>query len=194
MPRTHRCARDAPSLLTKALGGISLLGDMSTLPPRSGPWNLSDMIKANEPALLRNSFGSRQWTWHALRDLLAGDTLEKAIHLVGGHAYYVPDPRAALDPFMYYHVPQRRRDVRAESMLDDLARAAEAKSNSSSSSSSSILHFGAIPDGLREALHPHDELLYADADALRRAEQFTWLSSPGVRTHTHFECVPRALP
>ena len=117
-----------------------------------------------------------------MRDLLAGDILRDVVRLsLDDHPYVVPDQRAALDPFISYHLPQRIRDMPAESVLSDLARTEAA-----------TVHFGAIPDGFREALHPDDEVLYATEEAFRRAEQFTWLSSPGVRTHTHFECAPGA--
>ena len=132
-----------------------------------------------------------------------GDTLDNVIHTTQYH-YIVPDARAALDPLVRYHVPQRvLHNVSAVALLSEMAALEEmaqpdddaadplARRRFWREQGHRTVHFGGVPDALKEALESEDESensqLYASDDDEKRARQFMWLSSPSVRTHTHFD-------
>lgn len=49
-----------------------------------------------------------------------------------------------------------------------------------------LLHFDTIPFALEPALRPQEPLYVSTYDSRQRM-QYMWLSSPGMRTHTHFD-------
>ena len=53
--------------------------------------------------------------------------------------------------------------------------------------SAHAIHFDSIPPALRSALQPHAGALYTSGFDAGEALQYMWLSSPGLRTHTHFD-------
>ena len=206
MPSTHadtmygrrRCDRTAPPLLqpygAAAHGDVAALGQTKVLAPRFGePIDAAALVKADEPALLRDTgWAPRQWTWAGVRAVLTGTMLEGVIRTTEHH-YLVPDSRAALDPWVRYHEPHELRRLRAETLIDELSAAEGSNSNASTYSRRSwrsarrrTAYFSVVPEAMRVELQPQAPL-YATKDDQKKGQQFLWLSSPGMRTHTHFD-------
>lgn len=210
----RRCDRSAPPLLNPHptsnvhVGGAAVV-QKSILEPRKGErLDAAALASMNEPALLRDvsdwAPAQRRWSWTDVRRLLAGTVLADVAH-IADHHYLVPDARAALDPWVRYHEPHVRRDINAGAVIDELSAAAELMNNRSRACAGNrecdsdadrrawwrsarrrTVHFSRVPEALRAALEPQAALYATEADRAN-GQQFTWLSSPGVRTHTHFD-------
>ena len=50
-----------------------------------------------------------------------------------------------------------------------------------------LVWFGGVPAPLKPLLQPADARLYATSWDAKQGMQYAWLSSPGMRTHTHFD-------
>ena len=197
-----RCERSAPPLLLRgpvANGDIDILSRVHRLQPRNELLNMADLIAEDEPILLQTSWppaAPQHWSWPRVRQLLAGHTFRDVVRTDHYH-YLVPDPRAPLEPLVDYHVPQQFLNLTAERILDELAAVDGASSLDKGTDSAAFrrswrttgqrtISFSRVPEALKSALGT-DESLYATKDDAEVGSQFVWLSSPGVRTHTHFD-------
>ena len=203
-----RCsAREAPLFTSNPeLPGEdeeALLASVRTLEPvqwdRTTPF-VQSFTQAGKPALLRGTvvdgWAARNWTWEHLRRLHAGQTLVDVLE-TDGHHYLSPDKKAAFEPLLRYHVPQRWRNMSADTFFDvmDAAQArfeAEGYERTAAvralwrAGGARYVHFAPVEGAMTHDVEPR-ELLFADKEDLRNGMQSVWVSTPGVRTHTHFD-------
>ena len=214
--RRHRCERDVQPLLASAPthafqgGDEEALAKVSELSPTFELLDVPELVLRNEPVLLRDAWPqAKGWTWGRVRNALAGHELKGIIRMRShDYRYAVPDHKAALDPLLWYEAA-RAQNLSAEVVIDELAAAAarseemEALSTTSwlspaervrrrstwRDTGSRLLHFDGVPPQLGADLGHATELgvLYASEFDQRHAMQYAWLSSPGLRTHTHFD-------
>lgn len=181
----------------------ALLGRVRSLPARqwerSRPF-VSELIAANEPALLRGTvvdgWAARSWSWERLSQLHAGHTMVDVLQS-DGHLYVMPDKKAALEPLLRYHLPHTVQDMSADAffgaMRESQARHDEQGYNRTAAvrarwrqHGQRLVHFANVSEVLAAEMEPR-ELLFHDGGDLDKAMQYMWVSSPGVRTHTHFD-------
>ena len=203
-----RCSASSEPLLAvnRSLPGENeeqLLGRVRTLEPvhwdRTTPF-VPALTQASEPALLRgtvvDSWAARYWTWGRLRQLHAGQTLVDVMQS-DSHLYLVPDTKAALEPLLRHHVPHRMRNMSAPAFFNemDVAQARHDVHGYERTASGRaawrrggrrLVHFAAVAGALSRDLEPRS-LLFADKEDEKKSMQYLWLSTPGVRTHTHFD-------
>ena len=206
---TGRCAADEVPMITRraGVGDEAALGRVTPLQAlaweRERPF-IDEAVAGGAPVLLRGTvvdgWAGRAWTWARLRELHRGRTLDGV--QTGAHVYLEPDTTAALRPRL--HTPQRAANWSADALFGaleaaerDMAAAGGSYNPGSAAArrewrartegyDRGLLHFGAVPDALAAELQPGNLLYLTAADAAARM-QYTWMSSPGLRTHTHFD-------
>lgn len=182
----------------------ALLGRVRTLKPVHWDRTTSfvpGLTEAMQPALLRgtvvDSWAAREWTWERLRQLHAGQTLVDVMQS-DSHLYLVPDTKAALQPLLQHHVPHRMRNMSAAAFFDEM-EIEQARHDATGYERTAagraawrrggrrLVHFAAVGSGaLSRELEPRS-LLFSNAEDEKKSMQYVWLSTPGVRTHTHFD-------
>ena len=203
---------DPPAREEAALGSVARLRPQhsSILQPSA-----QELIEGRQPVLLRgtaiDSWPARNWTWDSLAPLLQGELFVDVTHTDG---MYVPvDMTAALEPLLRFPVEHELRNLSADDFfaaVDNVRRREEKQGQRSASgnaesaaaakdaagarrgwraSGQRLVHFGEVPQRLQAALEPQ-EWLYPQADDAAARMQYMWLSTPGVRTHTHFDSDP----
>ena len=185
--------------------GESLLARVGTLQSRS--WadagNLAALAAAREPALLHggaiDKWGARQWDWAALASRM-GEGAQLSVSESESHRYAPIDADAPLRPLLPPSAPlATERNWSAAALFGRMAEleAELAASGAYERSPSSrtrwrrahapgLVHFGDVPPLMRSALEPQDFLYLRATDRSARMQSM-WVSSPGVRTHTHFD-------
>ena len=203
-----RCSASSEPLLAlnRSLPGENeeaLLHRVRTLEPlhwdQTTPF-VQELAEAGEPALLRgtvvDSWVARDWTWERLRKLHAGQVLVDVMQS-DSHLYLVPDTKAALEPLLQHHVPHRMRNMSAAAFFDEMDAAkkrhdVDGYERTAASRAAwrrggqRLVHFAAVTGALSRELEPRS-LLFANAQDEKKSMQYVWLSTPGVRTHTHFD-------
>ena len=212
--RRHFCYREQAPLLVPAVssqtGEEEALASVLELTPS---WTddldaTNLMAEADGPVLLRRRWkGGIGWSWPRLRHLLAGQVLTGVIDTTE-HQYLPPDATAAMAPLLTSigtarFGAQRVHNRSAESVIDELEAAAARCPDEDDRCASrearlsrrrvwraagrrSTVHFDAVPEAVRRALQPQEALYASEFDA-EQGLQYAWLSTPGMRTHTHFD-------
>jgi len=186
-----------------ALGGVEALPAVqsATRTPSA-----RDLIDGARPVLLRgtavDNWPARRWTWESLESLLDEEDFADVV-LTNGSVYAPVDVKAALEPLLRYPSAHETRNmsgreffraVEASRAQHERQAAATATDTGSESSTRRgwrrrLVHFGEVPRRMRAALEPQ-EWLYPHPDDAAARMQYVWLSTPGVRTHTHFDSDP----
>ena len=205
---TGRCAADEVPMITRSAG----VGDEAALgrvtPLQALAWErerqfIDEAVAGGAPVLLRGTvvdgWAGRAWTWARLRELHRGRTLDGV--QTGAHVYLEPDTTAALRAAAHAAARgqlERRRALRraggggarhgggGRQLRRLIVRRRGASGARAPGYDRGLLHFGAVPDALAAELQPGNLLYLTAADAAARM-QYTWMSSPGLRTHTHFD-------
>ena len=195
-----------PTPKCAASSGEAALGRVEEMTARHGSGvSAESLVAAAEPALLRGTavdgWPARRWSWEHLRAALEGTPLAGVVSTTG-HLYLQPDAKAALAELSRETLETRPPHSTANlSAADFFARAtpqtaalgpdllSDAARRSRRSSPERLVHFGAVPEALKPQLG-ETGWLYTSTEDEKRAMQYTWLSTPGVRTHTHFDSDP----
>ena len=164
-----------------------------------------------------DTWPARSWTWNSLAPLLEGEQFVDVTHTVG--SMYLPaDRKAALDPLLNYPELHEVKNMSANAFfaaVEETRRLHEERPSTKDggdaggeggrggvdwtgprgalkgwrSSGKRLVYFGDVPLQMRDSLEPQ-EWLYPHADDAEARMQYLWLSTPGVRTHTHFDSDP----
>ena len=188
-----------------AVGDEAALASVIELLPSSKLLDAADLAKTDEPALLPGAWppATRGWSWARLREQFGASTLVDVV-LTPEHHYMPSDTRAVLRPLLQYEAPYTSRNMSAARVLDMLEATEAMQQRTAGGASSSrafwrsgggsaalggrrLVWHGPLPALLRAELEPHAASLYASAFDHREGLQGMWFSSPGMRTHTHFD-------
>ena len=191
------------------------LASVAELPASNGRLVAEDLIQSSEPVLLRGAFASSTTTWAELSEEMRGDELA-SVTLTHNHHYMPSDATALLHPFVQsYHAPHMVHNLSAELVLNGLGElalmgyhggaVANARANETARrrefwrcsggqqlqqqrpfGGRRLIWFGDMPK-LKAKLERKSAVLYASAFDAKAGLQSAWLSSPGARTHTHFD-------
>ena len=153
--------------------------------------------RAAHPVLLRGTvvdgWASRAWTWARLRELLRRtldgvQTGACTSSPYGGRAAAAAAHAAALGQLERRRALRRaggggaRRGGDGRQLRPGIGGGAARVARAHRGLRQGLLHFGAVPDALAAELQQGNLLYLTAADAAARM-QYTWMSSPGLRTH-----------
>jgi len=150
----------------------------------------ADAVRRGQPVVYRaktlqhNTLGSWEaynWTYVSLQEKLSGVMLANTtVAMHGMPTLHSPDPVAPLGPYFRIHSSQHSVAMGAPELVARMRAADQGEAVPATG------YLGPIPSLLARALQPNQELFVAEEDA-QEEEQSLWLSSKGVRTHTHFD-------
>lgn len=205
----HRCDADATPMLhpdPKAPhSGEAALHSTTEVRKRAWrpDWAFTDRVVETEtPIVLHGTivdlWDSRNWTWEHLQELYAGETV-KDVELTEGHLFMKPDAKAPLGTLFRYHLPLRLYDMDGSELftrMEEIQRRYESMGSPETlteemrkvwrTTGQRLGTFTTMPNRVVKELQPEDWLYVTHRD-LREARQLLWVTSPGIRTHTHFD-------
>ncbi|KAL3916326.1 MAG: hypothetical protein SGPRY_006867 [Prymnesium sp.] len=187
-----------------ALSSITpLLPQLSLTPTPSA----AELIANRQPTLLKGTtvdiWPASSWSWRMLSSVLANESLAGVASL-HGHLYAPVDKRAALDPLLRYPSTHELKNMSGSEFFRAVEQAGEESTHASyrhsplssagshrgwRASKQRLVHFSEVPSRIRKFLEPQ-EWMYPHSDDAKARMQYMWLSTPGVRTHTHFDSDP----
>ena len=216
LPRIKFCAvTDVPVLLhslTSIVADEAALAFVREMNASQQVLTMVELIAGGEPVLLRKAWqpATELWSWERLGKLLRGKLLQDV--LLTDDNYYMPaDAKAKLSSLVqsrFSTATHALRNLSADAVvaglqsLTALERQLEADSCGSATrrrdfwrhldvskpfSGRRLIWFGDLPDPLRSEVQPKAAALYASDYDAGKALQYAWISSPGARTHTHFD-------
>ena len=200
--RPRRAIAPLLSLLHSPSGDEEALEHVSELLPSSAPFVAAEVVAAGEPVLVHDAWPPAiGWSWAEVRRRLHNVTLDGVV-LTTSRRYMPGDAKAALQPLLA-PVSNRHRthNLSAELVLDALEyssphhsedRAARRAAATVAGSrqpldGQRLVWFDVVPAPLRPMLQAASSQLYATDWDAKQGLQYAWLSSPGMRTHTHFD-------
>jgi hypothetical protein len=176
--KTQPLLEPGPSSSFASIGGEAAFDNLVDLLPSSSPLDAPEAVDANQPTLIHNA-AARGWSWSGLLKTLRGHRLDEAALTRPPHHQYLPaDPKSAMHKrglrCEHQHI------VRNSSAKRILARLHANKSR--------LVWFGEVPPPLKPLLEEDaNERFFATEWDAKQSLQYAWLSSEGMRTHTHFD-------
>jgi hypothetical protein len=170
--------------------------------------SVEELAAERSPVLLRGAVvdgwpARREWSWQRLTELYGADTPLSVVESAS-HRYMPFDAHAPLAPRLSdeeaaHNASHAERNVSASELfgrMRALEVALERQGGSYERSAAgraawrrgtpAAVHFAPVPPALASDLEPQARLYASEGDAEARM-QYLWVSTPGARTHTHFD-------